>query len=49
LTELLLAVPLPDDVRHQLVRLAAEGNGDRTEQTAKVIHAMSTLPEFQLA
>jgi uncharacterized protein (DUF1800 family) len=49
LTELLFAVQVPDDVRQQLVRLAAEGDGDRTRRTATVIHAMSTLPEFQLA
>ncbi len=48
LCELLLAVPIPEEVRHQLVELAQDKSQQRTEGIITVIHTMSTLPEFQL-
>ncbi len=47
LAELLLAAPLPSEVRAQLIALAA-APGDRNRQLGELLHAMSTLPEFQL-
>jgi len=47
LVEVLFAVPIPVEVRKQLVGLASSG-GDRSQRIAGVIHAMSLLPEFQL-
>ncbi|MCO6457182.1 MAG: DUF1800 domain-containing protein [Pirellulaceae bacterium] len=49
LAELLLAVPLPDDVRRELVEVAEQPGGDRDAQLRRTLHALSTLPEFQLA
>jgi hypothetical protein len=42
-----VAVPVPAEVRQQLVMLAAAG-GDRNRALGEVVHTMSTLPEFQL-
>ena len=51
LLELLVAVPVPPAVRDVLVQLAGDENGpaDRSRRIADVIHAVSALPEFQLA
>lgn len=51
LVELLVAVPVPGPARDELVNLAkgADDAGDRSRRIAEVIHAISTLPEFQLA
>ena len=48
LVELTLAVPVPRDARGRLIELASKGQGDRNERIAETVHAMSTLPEFQL-
>ena len=45
LARLLLAVPIPSEARSQLIGLVKAGDADRIAAT---IHAMSTLPEFQL-
>ena len=45
LADLLLAVPIPPEARSQLVDLLKDASRDRI---ADIIHAMSTLPEFQL-
>jgi uncharacterized protein (DUF1800 family) len=48
---LLVAVPVPAAARGALVDLAEskDGPSDRGRRIARVIHAMSTLPEFHLA
>ncbi|PHS03439.1 MAG: hypothetical protein COA78_17820, partial [Blastopirellula sp.] len=47
LVDVLFSVPLPAEVRLQLVDLANRG-GSRGRNIAEVIHAMSILPEFQI-
>jgi hypothetical protein len=47
-TELLVAVPVPDEVRGSLVRLA-EGRVDPNARVGAVVRAIATLPEFQLS
>jgi uncharacterized protein (DUF1800 family) len=49
LSTLLLAVPLADGPRRQLIEAAIEQRPSRSRQVARVLHLMSTLPEFQLA
>ena len=50
LLELLVAGPIPAAAREALVKLAsADDAGDPGRAVANVIHAMSALPEFQLA
>lgn len=45
---LTLAVPPPDAVREQLIDVIDRPGGDRSERIAEAIHALSTIPEFQL-
>jgi uncharacterized protein (DUF1800 family) len=47
LVDLLLANPLPDATMVQLTSLASDG--PREENLPRVVHAIVTLPEFQLA
>jgi uncharacterized protein (DUF1800 family) len=47
LVDLLIAGPLPDETYVQLTALAA--GQDRRESLARVVQAIATLPEFQLA
>lgn len=47
LVEILFAVPLPGAVRGSLIEIASR-RGSRSRNIGEVIHAMSTLPEFQL-
>ena len=49
LGELLFAVPLPSDVVARLVDLAADSQQSPDAQIKQLVHAMCTLPEFQLA
>jgi hypothetical protein len=49
LIQLLLAVEVPPAVRGKLVGLLTEGNEDRDRRLARVVHALSALPEFQLS
>ena len=49
LVELLVAVPVPDNVREELVTVAKSSKGDSSRRIANVIHTLSTLPEFQLS
>ncbi len=48
LTELLLSAPLPDEVRIPLTAVAADRNGDDRLRLARVVQAITTLPEYQL-
>ena len=48
LAELLIAVPIADDVRQQLIGTARRANDNPNRQIAEVIHMIGTLPEFQL-
>lgn len=48
LTELLLGTTLPDEVNVQLVALAG-GSEDPRLRIARIVQAIATLPEFQLA
>jgi hypothetical protein len=48
LSDLMLAVPLPKDARDQLVGLIERRGPDTREQIVTAIHALTTLPEFQL-
>jgi len=45
---LTLAVPPPTSVREQLIELIDRREGDRSARIAEAIHALSTIPEFQL-
>ncbi|MDA1049681.1 MAG: DUF1800 domain-containing protein [Planctomycetota bacterium] len=47
LLELTLAVQPPQTVKEQLVEVINR-NGDRSERIAEAIHALSTIPEFQV-
>ena len=49
LQQLLLAVPVPPDIRTQLIQLAGGDHQISRKGVIAVIHAMSTLPEFQLS
>jgi uncharacterized protein (DUF1800 family) len=49
LSELLLAVPLPKDVRSQLVAQIEGGNEIRLNKLKKTVHTLGSLPEFQMA
>jgi uncharacterized protein (DUF1800 family) len=49
LSELLLAVKPPDDVRAQLIEQLDGGSRSRPAALKKVLHVLSSLPEFQLA
>ena len=49
LTELLLAAPLSDELRVQLTAVAAGRPDDDRLRLARVIQAIATLPEYQLA
>ena len=48
LLELTVAVPVPPSARDRLVDLIKNGSGSQSERIAEAIHAMATLPEFQL-
>ena len=48
LLEVLVAVPVPNEIRRQLVQIAAQGH-DPSRQIGETIYAVATLPEFQLA
>ena len=48
LLDLLVAVPVPAAAREQLVSLAGSG-GDNNRRLGDLIHALATLPEFQLS
>jgi uncharacterized protein (DUF1800 family) len=48
LHQLLFAVPLPGGARDRITQLFNSNDGDPSQRIARVIHAMSTLPEFQL-
>jgi uncharacterized protein (DUF1800 family) len=49
LSELLLAVPLPKDVRSQLIAQIENGREGRLTKLKKTIHTLGSLPEFQMA
>lgn len=49
LTELLVAVPLPNDVRAQLVAQIEGGRETRLTKLKKAVHTLGSLPEFQMA
>lgn len=49
LSELLLAVPLPKDVRLQLVAQIDGGREGRLTKLKKTVHTLGSLPEFQMA
>lgn len=49
LSELLLALPLPKDVRSQLVSQIDGGSEGRLTKLKKTIHTLGSLPEFQMA
>jgi uncharacterized protein (DUF1800 family) len=49
LLELLVAVPIPSAARDSLIDLARDDGRDREIVLREAIHAMSALPEFQLA
>jgi uncharacterized protein (DUF1800 family) len=49
LSELLLAVPLPKDVRSQLVAQIEGGREGRLTKLKNTIHTLGSLPEFQMA
>jgi uncharacterized protein (DUF1800 family) len=50
LVELLISFPLPDEVYIQLTAVAGDtGAGDQRLRLARVVQAIATLPEFQLA
>lgn len=48
LVDLLLASPLPDAVQVQLVAIASAAEGSLRQRLARLIHAIGTLPEYQL-
>lgn len=48
LTEMLVAVPIPDEARARLIKIVG-GKGDRSERIGDAIHVLSTLPESQLS
>lgn len=49
LTELLVAVPLPNEVRAQLVAQIEGGRETRLTKLKKAVHTLGSLPEFQMA
>jgi len=50
LLEMLVAVPVPEQVVVQLTALAAnQGDGNQQLRWARVVQAIATMPEFQLA
>jgi uncharacterized protein (DUF1800 family) len=49
LEELLLAAPLTDEVRSQLVRRLDDGGKNRPRSLAQLLHVLGSTPEFQLA
>lgn len=48
LLELLVAVPVPGDVRTSLIQLAEAARGDENRKAAAIIQGIGALPEFQL-
>lgn len=48
LAELLLAVPLHQATRDRLLDLSERSNKDRNQRWIETLHALATLPEFQL-
>ncbi|HWB13565.1 MAG TPA: DUF1800 domain-containing protein [Pirellulales bacterium] len=46
--ELLLACPLPDQVQVQLASIAAADDGSPRQRLVRLVHAVATLPEYQL-
>ena len=49
LAELTLALPISETLRARLIGLIDREGGDRDERIADAIHALGTLPEFQLS
>jgi uncharacterized protein (DUF1800 family) len=49
LEELLLAVPMPAEIRSQLVQRLDEGDKNRNRALEQLVHLIGSLPEFQLA
>ncbi len=49
LCELLLAVPVPAEVRTQLVEVLDAPGSSRTENSKRMLHTLLSLPEYQLA
>lgn len=47
--QLLLSEPLADEVHVQLAALAGDRSGSEQQRLARVVQAIATLPEFQLA
>ena len=47
--ELLLAAPVSDEVQVQLAALAGDSAGGEQQRLARIVQAIATLPEFQLA
>ncbi len=48
LLDLLVAVPVPPEVREMLVGVGNTSQGNKHRRLANVVHTISTLPEFQL-
>ncbi|HET6878753.1 MAG TPA: DUF1800 domain-containing protein [Pirellulales bacterium] len=48
LADLLLSASLPDTVHVQLVAIAAGSEGSPRQRLARLVHALATLPEYQL-
>ena len=49
LSELLIAGPLPKEVRDQLVSQLESGKESRLSKLKKLVHTLGSLPEFQMA
>jgi hypothetical protein len=49
LVDVLISGPLPEEVQVQLASVAADGSGDEQARLARLVQAIATLPEFQLA
>ncbi len=49
LDELLLAVPLDDSAKRELLAFAEQTTGDPSRRIAKLIQTLSTVPQFHLA
>jgi hypothetical protein len=46
---LLFAVPIPADAKQRITSLYDHGAGSRRDRIKESVHALCTLPEFQLA
>lgn len=49
LLDLLVAVPVPAAAREPLVALAGSSGGDKNRRLGELLHAIGTLPEYQLS